>query len=202
MSARLLKSFLLSAFVLFLSSQLKAKDKPHVKTNDSLPHLEYGIGDDRLGGAKMTFLDSNVILKVVDSFGTDYKVQLSEFHSAWIDKKNVSKTEVFIPFQHLTDSWKIFGDSVTDYLTVQLDQKLPYKSSQEIHPSRIVVDIFGATSNTNWINQLNSAKEIKNAWYEQTENDVMRVFIELKHSQHWGYTISYDSVNRLTIKVK
>ncbi|MEP6468020.1 MAG: hypothetical protein ABJB05_17040 [Parafilimonas sp.] len=36
MSARLLKSFLLSAFVLFLSSQLKAKDKPHVKTNDSL----------------------------------------------------------------------------------------------------------------------------------------------------------------------
>ena len=102
----------------------------------------------------------------------------------------------------LPGGWKIFGDSLNDYLTVFLDQRLPYKSTQEINPSRIVIDIFGATSNTNWINQLASATEIKNAWYEQVEDDVMRVFIELKHPQHWGYSISYDSSYRLTVKVK
>ena len=64
----------------------------YVKTNDSLPFLKYGIGEDRLGGAKMTFLDSNIILKVVDSFKTDYKVQLSKLHSACINKKNVVET--------------------------------------------------------------------------------------------------------------
>ncbi|MEO7119764.1 MAG: N-acetylmuramoyl-L-alanine amidase [Ginsengibacter sp.] len=173
-----------------------------VKTNDSLPFLKYGIGEDRLGGAKMTFLDSNIILKVVDSFNTDYKVQLSKLHSAYINKKHVIETVGVNYMQHLTDSWKVSGDSSFDYVTVKLDERLPYRSVMEIHPARIVVDIFGATSNTNWITQLSSAKEIKNAWYEQPEDDVMRVYIELKHQQHWGYSIYYDSLNRLTIRVK
>lgn len=152
----------------------------------------------------MTFLDSNVVLKVVDSFNTDYRVQLSQFHSAYINKKNV------IPISnledrntdHLTDDWKVYGDSVFDYVSIKLNEKLPYKSFMEIHPSRIIVDIFGAVSNTNWISQLSTVKEIKNAWYEQTEDDVMRVYIELKHTQDWGYRIYYDDLDRLTIRVK
>ena len=183
-------------------SQNKTPGFFYVKTNDSLPFLKYGIGEDRLGGAKMTFLDSNIILKVVDSFNTDYKVQLSKLHSAYIHKNKVIQTIGVNTLQHLTDSWKVWGDSLFDYVTVKLDEKLPYRSVMEIHPSRIVVDIFGATSNTNWITQLSTAKEIKNAWYEQPEDDVMRVFIELKHPQFWGYAIYYDSLNKLTIRVK
>ena len=183
-----------------------SQEKPptffYVKTTDSLPFLKYGIGEDRLGGAKMTFLDSNIILKVVDSFNTDYKVQLSKLHSAYINKKNVVETIGVNTLENLTDSWKVWGDSLFDYVTVKLDEKLPYTSRMEINPSRIVVDIFGATSNTNWITQLSSVKEIKNTWYEQTEDDVMRVFIELKHPQFWGYSIYYDSLNKLTIRVK
>lgn len=150
----------------------------------------------------MTSLDSNIILKVVDSFNTDYKVQISKLHSAYINKKNVVETTGANTLQHLTESWKIWGDSIFDYISIKLDEKLPYTSIMEIHPSRIVVDIFGATSNTNWITQLSSAKEVRNAWYEQPEDDVMRVYIELKHQQHWGYTIYYDSLNKLTIRVK
>ncbi|KAA9042062.1 N-acetylmuramoyl-L-alanine amidase [Ginsengibacter hankyongi] len=188
---------------IFLSfSQIKSPDFFYVKTTDSLPFLKYGIGEDRLGGAKMTFLDSNIILKVVDSFHTDYKVQLSKLHSAYISKSKVIETIGVNTLEHLTDSWKVWGDSLFDFVTVKLDEKLPYSSVMEIHPSRIVVDIFGVTSNTNWITQLSTAKEIKNAWYEQPEDDVMRVFIELKHPQFWGYTIYYDSLNKLTIRVK
>ena len=55
-----------------------------------MPFLNYGLGEDRLGGAKMTFLDSNVVLKVVDSVQGNYKVQISKYHSAYIDKKHVS----------------------------------------------------------------------------------------------------------------
>jgi len=167
-------------------SQNSSSDYFYVRTKDSMPFLKYGNGEDRLGGAKMGFLDSNIILKVVDSFKKAYKVQLSELHAAYIDKKNVITTDAVKDVQHLTGSWKVYGDSLYDYLTVELNERLPYKSMQEINPSRIVIDIFGAPSNTNWITQLRSAKEIKNAWYEQQENDVMRVIIELKHKQHWG----------------
>lgn len=197
---------LLTALFLFCFfssySQKDVSDYFYVRTKDSLPFLKYGLGDDRLGGAKMTFLDSNVILKVVDSFQQDYKVKLSDLHSAYIEKEKVIKVAPIESRQHLTDSWKVYGDSLYDYVTILLDEKLPYSSRMEINPSRIIIDIFGATSNTNWITQLSSAKEIKNAWYEQPEDDVMRVIIELKHLQHWGYKIFYSEKNRLTVRVR
>src|SRR6185312_14939422 len=139
---------------------------------------------------------------VVDSSKDDYKVQLSEFHAAYINKEKVTKVLAVDYRQHLTDSWKVYGDSLYDYVTIFLDEKLPYNSVMEIHPSRIIVNIFGAVSNTNWITQLSSVKEIKNAWYEQPEDDVMRVIIELKHPQSWGYRIFYDEGNKLTVRVK
>ena len=170
----------LTGFILFLSFHAKAQEKVAYiagKTLGKLPFLEYGLGDDRLGGAKMGFLDSNILLRIVDSSGTDYKVMLSGYHHGYISKSSVQLLAGmrFQPF-YLSNSWKLYGDSVYDYLTVQLDEKLPYHSFQQIDPSRVVVDLFGVTSNTNWITQLKTAKEVKNAWYEQTEDDVMRVY--------------------------
>jgi N-acetylmuramoyl-L-alanine amidase len=56
------------------------------RTTGPLPYLKYGLGDDRLGGAKMTFLDTNILIKVVDSSKDDYKVQLSKNHFAYMPK--------------------------------------------------------------------------------------------------------------------
>ncbi len=175
------------------------------RTTGKTIYLEYGTGDDRLGGAKMTFLDSNVLLKVVDSFRNtnsrwDYIVQLSKEHTAYIDKNSVVKINSGAT-NHLTGSWKVYGDSLFDYVTIALDEKLPYRSIQQLSPSRVVVEIFGAQSNTNWITQLRSTKEIKNTWYEQEEDDVMKVIIELKHRQHWGHTIYYEG-NKLVIRIR
>jgi N-acetylmuramoyl-L-alanine amidase len=66
-----------------------------------------------------------------------------------------------------------------------------------------MVDLFGITSNTNWITQLGTAKEIENTWYEQIEDDVMRIHIRLKHDRVWGHSLYYDSLsNRLFIRIK
>ncbi|MBS1947337.1 MAG: N-acetylmuramoyl-L-alanine amidase [Bacteroidetes bacterium] len=178
------------------------------KSTGELPFIKYGIGEDRLGGAKMGYIDSNIILKVVDSFKTDYKVQLSKYHSGYIAKENTillykALRKPVTNNPDLSGSIKVFGDSAFDYVTVHLKQHLPYHSFQLINPSCIAVDIFGATSNTNWITQLKSSKEIKNTWYEQIEDDVFRIYIQLKHEQHWGYGIAYDTAgNTLVIKVK
>lgn len=172
------------------------------RTTGRLPYLNYGLGEDRLGGAKMTYLDSAVLIKVVDSAGDDYKVQLSAQHVAYLPKVQFKRLDTIKPLPfYLTGSWRVWGDSVYDYVTVSLPEKLPYRTVQQIDPARIVVDIFGVTSNTNWITQLKTVKEIKNVWYEQAEDDVFRVFIELQHRQHWGYSVSYRG-NALQIKVK
>jgi N-acetylmuramoyl-L-alanine amidase len=172
------------------------------RTTGPLPYLKYGLGEDRLGGAKMTFLDTNVVIKVVDSIKDDYKVQLSGNHFAYMPKGNF-KTDDSLKIQpyYLTDKWKIFGDDKYDYITIIMNERLPYRSIQQINPSKIIVDIFGVTSNTNWITQLSTSKEIKNAYYEQVEDDVFRVIIELNHPQHWGYSIYYEEKN-LVIRIK
>lgn len=172
------------------------------RTKGSLPYLEYGLGADRLGGAKMTFLDTGILLKVADSTVVNYKVQLSNNHFAWLPRENFRKdTLVKTPPYYLSGSLLVNGDDKYDYVTIALDEKLPYRSIQQINPSRIVVDIFGPASNTNWITQRTTAQEIKNAYHEQIEDDVFRVIIELRHAQHWGYSIFYRD-KKLVIKVK
>ncbi|MEN9685389.1 MAG: hypothetical protein RLZZ28_1175 [Bacteroidota bacterium] len=172
------------------------------RSTGKLPALSYGLGEDRLGGAKIGYIDSNILLRVIDSTNEMYKVQLSKFHSAYIDKSYIKadsaqKEKAF----YLSNSYSVKGDSAYDYAGISMEEKLPYKSWMEINPARIMVDIYGVQSNTNWITQLQSLKEIKNVYYNQVEDDVVRVTIELKHQQHWGYSIGYKG-KILVIRVK
>ncbi len=196
--------FLLFCSVCVLMADAQDSSFLMVQTNGRLPFLKYGPGNDRLGGAKMTYLDSAIVLKVVDSLQDDYVVQLSARHRAFIEKKQVRPApEKQARPWYLSAGWHVYGDDTFDYVTIHLDEKLPYRSIHQLNPSRIVLDIFGATSNTNWIAQLRSAKQIRRAWYEQPENDVMRVFIELNSQQHWGHFIYYDTSGyKLTIRVR
>jgi N-acetylmuramoyl-L-alanine amidase len=189
-------------FSMFLVNQLLSQEAFYGRTTGKLPYLEYGLGDDRLGGAKMTYLDSNVLVKIVDSAGADYKVQLSNYHFAYLPKANFrSDTSIKLQPYYLTSNWRVWGDEQYDYVSVSLPEKLPYKTIQQINPARIVVDVFGVTSNTNWITQLQTVKEIENVWYEQVEDGVFRVFVELQHAQHWGHLIYYKN-NVLHVRVK
>lgn len=193
---------LLLFFLSCFSASVPAQNFLAGKTTGTLPFLEYGLGEDRLGGAKMTYLDTSIVIKVVDSTVINYKVQLSANHFAYLDKQFFAKdSAIKIKPYYLTSSWLVNGDDKYDYVAITLDERLPYRHIQQIDPSRIVVDIFGATSNTNWVTQRSSAKEIKNAYHEQLEDDVFRVIIELKHPQHWGYSIYYQG-KKLVIKVK
>ncbi len=171
-------------------------------TKGRLAFLLFGLGDDRLGGAKIGYLDSNVVLKVTGKVGNKYKVQLSKYRTAFIEEDAVE----FLPKgtytpESLTSRWSVYGDDKYDYVQLALFARLPYQSVQVLNPSKIVVDVFGATNNTNWITQLENTKEIKNVSYEQVEEEVFRINIELKHAQHWGHQVYYRG-NTLTIKVR
>jgi N-acetylmuramoyl-L-alanine amidase len=171
-------------------------------TKGRLAHLEYGLGDDRLGGAKIGYLDSNIVLKIIGKVGTHYKVALTKTRTAYIPDELVEwlPKGTFLP-SSLTDKWMVYREGNYDFVKLAMFQRLPYQSFQLVNPSKIVVDVFGATNNTNWITQLETLKEIKNIYYEQIEDELFRITIELKHAQHWGHQIYYAG-NSLMIKVK
>ncbi len=172
------------------------------KTTGKLPMLAYGAGEDRLGGAKLGILDTGVVLKVVDSLKEMFVVKLANNHTAFIDKSAVTAdTSLKLKPFYLTNSWLVMGDKTYDYVSINMDEHLPYKSWMEIKPSKIMVDLYGVQSNTNWLTSLQSAREIDDVYFNQVEDDVVRVTINLKHQQHWGYSIYYSGSN-LIIRVR
>ena len=56
----------------------------YIITTGKLPQLAYSTGEDRLGSAKMGYIDTMVVMKVVDSVKNLYKLQLSAIHYAFI----------------------------------------------------------------------------------------------------------------------
>ena len=200
-----MKSPLFICLVLMTVLTSAQNTNPHyvlTRSTGKLPALAYGLGEDRLGGAKMGYIDTNILLRVIDSTKDMYTVQLSKYHTAFIDKAYIKpdSAQKDKPF-YLTNSFSVKGDSAFDYVGISMEEHLPYKSYMEVNPSKIIVEIFGVQSNTNWITQLKSLKEVKNVYYNQIEDDVVRITIELQHRQHWGYSIGYKGRN-LVVKIK
>ena len=181
----------------------KAQEFPLVGvTKGERPALNFGIGEDRLGGAKLSFINPGVRLALTGKVGDLYRVALTENQEAWIDTSQVELQPkgTHPPFS-LTSNWSVYGDEKYDYVSVSLNDKLPYASFQEIEPTRINVDVYGAVSNSNWITQQLTTKEIKNVYYNQVGKNQFRITIELRHKQVWGYGIDYKG-NNLIIRIK
>jgi N-acetylmuramoyl-L-alanine amidase len=161
-------------------------------TKGDRPFLNYGLGEDRLGGAKMSVINPRIRLAISGKSGSLYRVALTENHEAWIPERFVDLEPAGTPPPFsLAGSWNVYGDLLSDYVTIALQDKLPYVTFTESDPSRVCVDIFGAASNSNWITQQLTTREIRNVSYQQVSKNVLRITIELRHKQIWGYSVGY-----------
>jgi N-acetylmuramoyl-L-alanine amidase len=182
---------------------MRPGDFPYIGvTKGERPALSYGLGEDRLGGAKMSVINSGIRLAITGKHGNQYRIALSPGNEAWIAAGNVDLIPrgARLPAA-LTENWNVYGDDKYDYVTVGIPLRLPYTSTTEPDPTRIYVDLYGATSNTNWIIQQLTTREIKNVYYTEPSTGVFRITIELRHKQIWGYEIGY-SPSGLVIKVR
>ncbi len=171
-------------------------------TKGERPFLNYGLGTDRLGGAKLAYLEEGIKLAINGMVGDQYRVMLTENHEAWIPKDQVNLLPAGThPPHSLTDSWAVYGGKQYDKVIVRLNEKLPFSTRQEVNPTRIIVDVYGATANSNWITQHLNTEGIKNLYYEQVGKDLFRIIIEPTRKQIWGYKIGYSD-NSLEIELK
>lgn len=179
-----------------------AGDVPVIVQTKEGAYLNYGLGSDRLGGAKINSLDPGIKLQVVGRVNDMYKVRLSRNTLSWIPADYTEKMPegTFVP-ESLTDSWSITSSGNYDQLSVSLSERLPYIVTEDPDLRRINIDIYGAACNTNWITQLKGEKEIVNVSYRQVQDDVLRVIVELRDSQIWGYSVSYRGTS-LVLRVK
>ena len=80
--------------VLISTHTLKAQENfRYARTTGKLPMMAYSLGEDRLGSAKMNIIDTNILIKIIDSTNNMYLVQLAKNHTAYLEKKY---TKMFI----------------------------------------------------------------------------------------------------------
>ncbi len=166
-------------------------------------YLNAGLGADRLGGAKLGTLQSGIRLVVRGKVGDQYRVQLGDEMEAWLPTDFAQLLPIETPHPHsLVGTLTVSGNDKEDVVTVSLNQRLPYLSQQSVNPQALVVDIFGATSNTNWITQQLSGRGISSVTWNQIAANQYRLTITLKYQQHWGYDISYDNSSAMRIALR
>ena len=165
-------------------------------------YMNYGAGQDRLGGAKINYLAEGIRMELLDSAQALYKVRLSENSYAFIPKSLVNHEPAGTkpPFS-LTSSWSVSNAGNTDIVRVALEKRLPYTFFKELEPNRIVIDIHGAACNSNWITQYLNLKMVDYVDYDQIAPDVFRVYIYLKDEYCWGYKVDYSGTS-LVVTVK
>lgn len=193
------------ALQLFMPKMVMAQGEIplYIKTSGKLPQLAWSAGTDRLGSAKMGYIDTGILMEVADTTKSLYKVKLSANRHAFLDKSLATPVEMTMkPGPVTSESWRVKGGEADDSLTISLGTKVPYQSWMELNPSKIILELYGVQANTNWITQLQSAREIVRVDYRQVEDDVVQVHIYLKHVQPCGYRIYYRGKQLLmTVKV-
>ncbi|MCH5347526.1 MAG: N-acetylmuramoyl-L-alanine amidase, partial [Muribaculaceae bacterium] len=176
-------------------------DNPIYVTTTPGAYLQFGNGDDRLGGSKMGYLVPGITLKVDGEKGDLYRVALSKTRFAYIEKQYTVAASAGNPIVN-TGSWSVTNTGRTDRVSVSLPTRLAYQYRTELAPSVITVDLFGATDNSNWITQRTlDLGIIDYVDFQQVESDVYRVIIHLKEKYQWGFSIDYQG-NTLTIDVR
>ncbi|WP_160714500.1 N-acetylmuramoyl-L-alanine amidase [Chitinophaga solisilvae] len=171
------------------------------RTIDNMTYLTSSPEGDRLGPEKIGFLDKDVLLHITGRQGDYYKVRLSSRMSAFIPEPLVDTDipQEAPPVSIVSDA-KVWGDEQADYVSVALSDKLPYTTTQQVSPGKLIVDIHGAYAEQGVNALLQGTREITAVAWGQPSHDVFRMVISLKHAP-WGYQIYYEG-NRITVKVK
>lgn len=168
-------------------------------------YLQYGNGDDRLGGSKMGFIDGGIVLKAVGEKGSLYCVRLGEGRVAYLPKEYAVSATAPEPAGAVnTGSWSVADAGDCDRVSIALPRRLAYQYATELDPSTLTVDVFGATDNSNWITQRTATLGVIDyVDFRQVSSDIYRVIIRLKDDFQWGFHVGYEcESSSLTIEVR
>lgn len=172
--------------------------RPAVITRD-LADIRAGLGEARLGGARLLYGQEGQNVIVSGKIGNIYRLALTPSLSGWLHENSLELLSSKQQFPHnLIGSISIGKDSRSDFISLHLQNKVPFHLFQD--GDVLYADIYYSTSNTTWVTDRLQTDIIKKVSWQQAEDSVYRLRIDLKDTL-WGYYGEYDG-NRLRIGVK
>lgn len=156
------------------------------------------------GQAYAWFLPGGVRLWLTGRRGIWHRARLAQGQEAWIPEGS---------FRMLPAGSTVPRSIVRSIRTVSLEdrvrvriplgERLPFHIRQQASPSSLILTLYGAWSDTDWIPQDFSDPVIRDLRWRQAFSGVYELEIQLNQEQQWGYDTRYDgSTLELDIKRK
>lgn len=175
--------------------------------NDTIPQIaelteELTVARTGPGLGYKMFLPDGVRLWITGKKGSYYRAHLNHLEDVWVPESNVEFLPEGTPIPFSTIEL-VRSQSLKKKVrvTFYLRERLPFKIAQTNEPSALIVSIYGATSNTDWIRYDFDDPMIQEMSWSQPVNGVYQVEILLNQKQQWGYNPYYDGTN-LTVEIK
>ena len=165
-----------------------------VKDNDT--SLSFGIHEVRLGGPYLATLPAGTLLRVTGMVGGNYHVRLCDRLDAWVEARAVDWAPEATPLPHLafTDLSAI-GNETVDTVSIPYSSPAPFAvtpTTTTAGRAAIEIDLFGAHNAATWISHRPTAKVVREVSIQQISTDHVRLSVELRTKQLWGYQCTVD----------
>jgi len=145
------------------------------------------------GFMPLTRVPESVIVHIIGKIKNRYKVKLSPSLNAYVEETNIHLLPWGTPLPHTKVSAPvILTDNDWYLLRMRISKQVPFRVEQVTNPSSLNVYFYGANLASHWITFPNDSIEIKQITFDQIEEHVLKVRVELDQKQQWGYRAFYD----------
>jgi N-acetylmuramoyl-L-alanine amidase len=148
------------------------------------------------------YLPRGVKLRLTGQNGRYFRARLNDAEQVWVPKESVALLPAGTPIP--TSSVRLVRSENFEKktaVTIYLRERLPFKIEQNNQPSRLIVSIYGATANTDWIRYDFEDPFIREMKWAQAAKGEYQLQIDLDAQQQWGYNPYFDGTN-LVIDIK
>lgn len=162
-----------------------------VRVGEDGAAVSFGLHEVRLGGPYLTELPAGTLLRVTGMRGGNYHVRLSPDMDSWVESRAVEWAPAGTPPPHLSfTDISVSGNGTVDLVTIPYPAPVPFAVTPTLSPAgraALEVDFYGAHNAATWISHRPTAKGIREVTVQQVAADRLRVCVELKGKQFWGY---------------
>lgn len=148
------------------------------------------------------FLPRGVKLAITGKNGDYYRARLSDTAVTWIQSRLLEFLPVGTPMPvGKVSVVRTQNRGSSTAIRIHLQEKLPFRVEQLPDPAQLLVTIFGATSDTDWIKYDFSDDFIKQVSWSQPARGVYQLTVAIDGKQQWGFSPYYDG-NVLVVDVR
>ncbi len=161
------------------------------------------------GLARTTPLAEGIRLFVDGWVGDQMRCRYADDKHVFIDRKDLlfengipgqrNSTTTLAP-QAVAQTINVRNDSYGQLVSIPLSQRLPYQIEQKLNPNVLIIHLYGATADTDWITAPTGTERptdasstlIDHVSWKQSSDEVYEVTVHLAQNRQWGYKAFYD----------